>query len=98
MEGIDAIINMVAGYISVPLAAFSMKKSWSSKLRFALAAGLAVGIAYATVAIRGDALTAENVLAAFGISFAAQQATFHLEIPGAGDPTVVTKLEEIGVS
>lgn len=95
MEGIDALINVGIGYISVPLAALATSKKWPSKVRFAVAVGLALGIAYLTVWLRGDPLTTQNLLSAFGIAFVAQQATFHLELPGAGSPVVVDKAQNL---
>lgn len=95
MEGIDAAVLALAGYASVPVAAFAMRKQWPDQVRFLLAGLLALGVAIAMVLLRGDALTTQAVLASFGVSFAAQQTTFHVEIPGAGSPVVVEKLEGI---
>lgn len=97
MGGTDYLVLTILGYISVPVAAFVMSKTWPTQLRFLLAAGLALGAAVAQVLLRGADLGTENILLAFGPLFVAQQATFHLTIPGAGTPEVVERLEESGL-
>lgn len=97
MGGADYLILTILGYVSVPVAAFAMRKTWPTQLRFLLASALALGAAIVQVLLRGAELGTENILLAFGPLFMAQQATFHLQIPGAGTPEVVARLEEAGV-
>lgn len=93
MNGWDYWIAIALGYVSVPIAAMLNRQGWPSKLRFFVAAGLALGAAVAQLAISGIEITRESLLLAFGPLFTAQQATFHLEVPGAGSPEVVARAE-----
>lgn len=61
-----------------------------------MALGIASLIALAQVAASAT-LAWEPWLAAMGTAFMAQQATFHLNVPGAGTPEVNAKLEEVAV-
>lgn len=93
MNGWDYWVAIALGYVSVPIAALINRNGWPSKLRFFVAAGLALGGAFAQLAITDITITRESVLLAFGPLFTAQQLTFHLEVPGAGSPAVVTRAE-----
>lgn len=97
MSGVDYLVLTLLGYVSVPVAALVMRKTWPTQLRFLLASALALGAAVVQVLISGAELGTENIMLAFGPLFTAQQATFHLQIPGAGTPEVVERLEEAGI-
>ena len=97
MSGIDYLISAALGYVAVPVAALLERKHWPSQLRFFVAAALAFGGAVLQVVMRNDVLGTATIMAAFGPIFLAQQATFHLEVAGAGSPAVVDKLEDVKV-
>lgn len=96
MNGLDLIVLLVTGYVSVPVASLLNRKGWPSQLRFLVALSIASLIALAQVAV-SSTLTWEAWLAAMGTAFTAQQATFHLEVPGAGTPELNAKLEEVAL-
>jgi hypothetical protein len=90
-------LSVLGGYISVQLASLLNRKQWPEYLKFLVALGIAVGIAFGVVWVADDPMNKMNVLAALGVSFGAQQTTFHLRVPGAGSESINTVLENVPV-
>jgi hypothetical protein len=97
MDLIDLLALAIAAYVSVPLASLAMRKSWPDGLRFVTALALSFGIAAAELAISGTTFTRDAVMAGAGTAFIAQQATWHLKLPGLGSADLNEKLLEVPV-
>lgn len=92
----NELIMAALGYATVPLVALATRRFWPGQVKFFLAALLAGVAAYLGVLI--DHLGDVTFLAweqAFAYAFLAQQATWHLKLPGAGTPEVTEPLIEV---
>jgi hypothetical protein len=97
MTGIDYLIVLGSGYISVPFVSLINRRNWPTFTRFFIALGIAAAFTLVKLWTGNDPITDETFWLAFGPIFVMQQATFKLELPGAGSASVNEKLLEVPV-
>lgn len=92
----NELVMALFGYLTVPIVAVATRRFWPAQAKFLVAAALAAGAAYLAVLVDhvGD-VTFVAWEQAFAYAFLAQQATWHLKLPGAGTPEVTEPLIEL---
>jgi hypothetical protein len=94
--GWDEVLTAIIGYVTVPLVSLATRRNWRDEYRFLAAAALAAAGAALAIFATGLPFNGDSFSEAFGLAFVAQQATWHLALPGAGSRAVNERLEDVG--
>jgi hypothetical protein len=104
MTGLEEGLAALVGYLSVPLVSLAKRRNWSTPVKVVIAVAVSSAAALILIAVSPVIATLgwdihlhlADFRLLFLAVFAVQQATYGLQIPGAGTPSVNERLADVG--